>query len=372
MERLPDLTRDETSWRREWQRYLPADYRRRTAVPIRFEREADLQAGGVRVMGFDRWGENCFYHHVYEVPAPIVDDEEGAFQEARCYGQSVFACASPATGWCAPGSTAPPAPAARSGATTPWPPPCPAEFFYKEPSCLSSASPCPPVWSGFQLRAKHRRRKCIGCGRCFKTCGRDVLSLMAMDDEGELIAIDDGDDDEYEKKVMTVAHPENCVGCEACARNCSKKCISHAPAKPELVPPRAAAMDAAHYLALMDLGRLAPPAPGAGRRVRGPAGPPARPWQRTGEPAPGRRRGQGLPRRQPPVAGPGPAPPAGPVGPAAGTLSPALRAQHGQYALEKVLLPATVRAGEIRACRAPSCGVCAHLAECFGNEDGPA
>jgi Nif-specific ferredoxin III len=74
--------------------------------------------------------------------------------------------------------------------------------------------------------------KCIGCGRCFKTCGRDVLSLMAMDDEGELIAIEDGDDDdEYEKKVMTVAHPENCVGCEACARNCSKKCISHAPAK---------------------------------------------------------------------------------------------------------------------------------------------
>jgi len=91
VERLPDLTRDETSWRREWQRYLPADYRRRTAVPIRFEREADLQAGGVRVMGFDRWGENCFYHHVYEVPAPIVDDEEGAFQETRCYGQSVFA-----------------------------------------------------------------------------------------------------------------------------------------------------------------------------------------------------------------------------------------------------------------------------------------
>lgn len=73
--------------------------------------------------------------------------------------------------------------------------------------------------------------KCIGCGRCFKTCGRDVLALMAMDDEGELIAIDDGDDDEYEKKVMTVAHPENCVGCEACARNCSKKCISHAPSK---------------------------------------------------------------------------------------------------------------------------------------------
>ena len=52
MERLPDLTRDETSWRREWQRYLPADYRRRTAVPIRFEREADLQAGAVNM---DAW-----------------------------------------------------------------------------------------------------------------------------------------------------------------------------------------------------------------------------------------------------------------------------------------------------------------------------
>ena len=25
---------------------------------------------------------------------------------------------------------------------------------------------------------------------------------------------------------------------------------------------------------------------------------------------------------------------------------------------------------EIRACRAPSCSVCAHMGECFGNEDG--
>lgn len=74
------------------------------------------------------------------------------------------------------------------------------------------------------------QEKCIGCGRCFKTCGRDVLSLMAIDDEGELVSLEDGDDDDYEKKVMTVVHPENCVGCEACARNCSKKCISHAPA----------------------------------------------------------------------------------------------------------------------------------------------
>jgi Nif-specific ferredoxin III len=69
--------------------------------------------------------------------------------------------------------------------------------------------------------------KCIGCGRCFKVCGRDVLQLMAVDEDGALIAIQD-DDDEYEKKVMTIVRPGNCVGCEACSRTCTKKCISHA------------------------------------------------------------------------------------------------------------------------------------------------
>lgn len=69
--------------------------------------------------------------------------------------------------------------------------------------------------------------KCIGCGRCFKVCGRDVLQLMSVDDEGELIAVDADDDDEYEKKIMTVANEHNCVGCEACARICPKKCYTH-------------------------------------------------------------------------------------------------------------------------------------------------
>ncbi len=75
--------------------------------------------------------------------------------------------------------------------------------------------------------------KCIGCGRCFRVCGRDVLQLVGIDDEGERIAValgDDDDDGEYEKKVMTIAHPENCVGCEACAKICPKKCYTHAPA----------------------------------------------------------------------------------------------------------------------------------------------
>ncbi|MBF1990878.1 ferredoxin III, nif-specific [Fischerella thermalis] len=67
--------------------------------------------------------------------------------------------------------------------------------------------------------------KCIGCGRCFKICGHDVLLLRAMNEEGEFV--DDEDDDEIEKKVMTVAHPENCIGCGACSRICPKNCYTH-------------------------------------------------------------------------------------------------------------------------------------------------
>ena len=29
--------------------------------------------------------------------------------------------------------------------------------------------------------------KCIGCGRCFKICGHDVLSLKALNEEGEFV-----------------------------------------------------------------------------------------------------------------------------------------------------------------------------------------
>jgi Nif-specific ferredoxin III len=72
--------------------------------------------------------------------------------------------------------------------------------------------------------------KCIGCGRCFKVCGRDVLQLMGVNEDGELIVVGvDDEDDEYEKKVMTVANGQNCIGCEACARICPKKCYTHAP-----------------------------------------------------------------------------------------------------------------------------------------------
>jgi Nif-specific ferredoxin III len=76
------------------------------------------------------------------------------------------------------------------------------------------------------------QEKCIGCGRCYRVCARDVLQLVAIDEDGERVALDpEGDDDgEYEKKVMTIAHAENCVGCEACAMICPKQCYTLEPA----------------------------------------------------------------------------------------------------------------------------------------------
>ncbi len=74
---------------------------------------------------------------------------------------------------------------------------------------------------------------CIGCGRCFRVCPRGVLELVGLDDEGNRIAVgddEDEDDAEYEKKVMTIAHQEMCIGCTACAKICPKKCYTHAAA----------------------------------------------------------------------------------------------------------------------------------------------
>ncbi len=59
---------------------------------------------------------------------------------------------------------------------------------------------------------------CIGCGRCFKVCSRDVLAFEELDE------------DDSAKMFMRVAHPGNCIGCEACGRTCSKKCFTFAPA----------------------------------------------------------------------------------------------------------------------------------------------
>ncbi len=75
--------------------------------------------------------------------------------------------------------------------------------------------------------------RCIGCGRCFRVCGREVLQMVGLTEDGERIpvgAVGDADDDEeYERKVMTIANQMNCVGCEACAKICPKKCYTHQP-----------------------------------------------------------------------------------------------------------------------------------------------
>lgn len=60
--------------------------------------------------------------------------------------------------------------------------------------------------------------RCIGCGRCYKVCGRDVMDIVEHEGEDEAISM-----------VMTIVHPENCIGCQACSRVCTKKSHSHRP-----------------------------------------------------------------------------------------------------------------------------------------------
>jgi len=76
---------------------------------------------------------------------------------------------------------------------------------------------------------------CIGCGRCFKVCGRNVMKLHGLSEENELIDLeDDDDDDEIERKVMALVDPGACIGCGACARVCPSNCQTHSSAPPPL------------------------------------------------------------------------------------------------------------------------------------------
>ncbi len=64
------------------------------------------------------------------------------------------------------------------------------------------------------------QEKCLGCGRCHKVCGREVLAPLQIEDEEE----------EDPRMVMEIANSENCIGCEACGKVCARKCYSFAPA----------------------------------------------------------------------------------------------------------------------------------------------
>jgi Nif-specific ferredoxin III len=75
---------------------------------------------------------------------------------------------------------------------------------------------------------------CIGCGRCFKVCPRDVFELVDREDldlgDDEY---DDDDDDGFSddtSMVMSLKDMMDCIGCQACSRVCPKKCLSHEPA----------------------------------------------------------------------------------------------------------------------------------------------
>jgi len=70
---------------------------------------------------------------------------------------------------------------------------------------------------------------CIGCGRCYKVCPRDVFDLVERE-------MDDSDyDDDYEDidddvvMVMSIKNAMDCIGCSACSRVCPKNCHTHSP-----------------------------------------------------------------------------------------------------------------------------------------------
>ncbi|TWA98944.1 ferredoxin III, nif-specific [Bradyrhizobium stylosanthis] len=72
-------------------------------------------------------------------------------------------------------------------------------------------------------------KRCIGCGRCYKVCGREVMMLKGINEAGEIVDLED-DDDEIERKVMVLKDAGACIGCGACARVCAASCQNHASA----------------------------------------------------------------------------------------------------------------------------------------------
>ena len=82
------------------------------------------------------------------------------------------------------------------------------------------------AWHPAYLLAIHKE-KCIGCGRCFRVCGQGVMELKAVNEDGEIVSLES--DEEFERKIMTLADSGACIGCGACSRVCPKACHAHGP-----------------------------------------------------------------------------------------------------------------------------------------------
>lgn len=57
-------------------------------------------------------------------------------------------------------------------------------------------------------------KKCIGCARCFKACGRKVFAPVQVELE----------EDDDTRMVLSVFDGGGCIGCEACAKVCPNGC----------------------------------------------------------------------------------------------------------------------------------------------------
>jgi Nif-specific ferredoxin III len=68
------------------------------------------------------------------------------------------------------------------------------------------------------------QQTCIGCGRCYKVCPRNVFDLVEREADD-----DSYDDDEDNAMVMSIANALDCIGCGSCSRVCPKQCHTHQP-----------------------------------------------------------------------------------------------------------------------------------------------
>jgi Nif-specific ferredoxin III len=51
------------------------------------------------------------------------------------------------------------------------------------------------------------------------------MDLKGVTEDGEIVDLDS--DDEIERKIMTVADADACIGCSACSSVCPKGCQTH-------------------------------------------------------------------------------------------------------------------------------------------------